>query len=106
MCRYSLNISYKNGKDRTGNHERTERKKIPHWSAGRMFTGRRCRYYICIPGEETLDLMFAIKESEYSFIDTRHEQGVALIADVYGRADGAEQVYVCLHSITWLLPIW
>ena len=41
-----------------------------------------------IPGEETLDLMFAIKESGIHFIDTRHEQGAAFMADVYGRLTG------------------
>ena len=39
-----------------------------------------------IPGEETLDLMFAIRDSKIRFIPVRHEQGAAFMADVYGRA--------------------
>lgn len=35
-----------------------------------------------IPGEETLDLMFAIKKSGIHFIDTRNEQGAAFMADL------------------------
>ena len=38
-----------------------------------------------IPGEENLDLMFALKHSDIRFIPTRHEQGAAFMADVYGR---------------------
>lgn len=41
-----------------------------------------------IPGEETLDLMFAIRDSKIRFIPTRHEQGAAFMADVYGRLTG------------------
>lgn len=37
-----------------------------------------------IPGEETLDLMFAIRDSKIRFIPVRHEQGAAFMADVYG----------------------
>ena len=50
-----------------------------------------------IPGEETLDLMFAIKESKIRFIDTRHEQGAAFMADVYGRLTG--KAGVCLSTL-------
>ena len=35
-----------------------------------------------IPGEETLDLMFAIRDSHIRFIPVRHEQGAAFMADV------------------------
>ena len=41
-----------------------------------------------IPGEETLDLMFAIRDSKIRFIPVRHEQGAAFMADVYGRLTG------------------
>ena len=44
-----------------------------------------------IPGEETLDLMFAIRDSEIRFIPVRHEQGAAFMADVYGRLTGRHQ---------------
>ena len=50
-----------------------------------------------IPGEETLDLMFAIKNSKIRFIDTRHEQGAAFMADVYGRLTG--KAGVCLATL-------
>lgn len=50
-----------------------------------------------IPGEETLDLMFAIKKSGIHFIDTRHEQGAAFMADVYGRLTG--KAGVCLSTL-------
>ncbi len=50
-----------------------------------------------IPGEENLDLMFAIKESGIHFIPTRHEQGAAFMADVYGRLTG--RAGVCLATL-------
>ena len=50
-----------------------------------------------IPGEETLDLMFAIRESGIRFIPTRHEQGAAFMADVYGRLTG--RAGVCLSTL-------
>ena len=50
-----------------------------------------------IPGEENLDLMFAIKEAGIRFIPTRHEQGAAFMADVYGRLTG--RAGVCLATL-------
>ena len=50
-----------------------------------------------IPGEETLDLMFAIRDSGIRFIPTRHEQGAAFMADVYGRLTG--RAGVCLSTL-------
>lgn len=50
-----------------------------------------------IPGEETLDLMFAIRDSGIRFITTRHEQGAAFMADVYGRLTG--RAGVCLSTL-------
>ncbi|MBI2861623.1 MAG: acetolactate synthase large subunit [Chloroflexi bacterium] len=44
------------------------------------------RYAFGIPGEETLDLNEALEQSSsVTFIPTRHEQGAAFMADVYGR---------------------
>ncbi len=44
------------------------------------------RFVFGIPGEETLDLMDALAESEQiRFVPTRHEQGAAFMANVYGR---------------------
>lgn len=67
-----------------------------------------------IPGEETLDLMFAIRDSRIRFIPVRHEQGAAFMADVYGRLTG--RAGVCLSTLAppvpptsspaWLMPIW
>ena len=50
-----------------------------------------------IPGEENLDLMFALKDSGIRFIPTRHEQGAAFMADVYGRLTG--HAGVCLATL-------
>lgn len=50
-----------------------------------------------IPGEETLDLMFAIRDSHIRFISVRHEQGAAFMADVYGRLTG--RAGVCLSTL-------
>lgn len=44
------------------------------------------RYIFGIPGEENLDFMDALSRSEsIRFITTRHEQGAAFMANVYGR---------------------
>ena len=47
-----------------------------------------------VPGEETLDLNNALADSNIRFIPTRHEQGAAFMADVYGRLTG--RAGVCL----------
>lgn len=44
------------------------------------------QYVFGLPGEENLDLMDALSRSEQvKFITTRHEQGAAFMANVYGR---------------------
>src|SRR5207237_1081800 len=51
-----------------------------------------------IPGEETLALNAALAESDkISFILTRHEQGAAFMADVYGRLSSYPGV--CLSTL-------
>lgn len=45
-------------------------------------------YIFGIPGEENLAVMNAIDQSPIRFITTRHEQGAAFMADVYGRLTG------------------
>jgi acetolactate synthase I/II/III large subunit len=50
-----------------------------------------------IPGEENLDLMDALLDSSITFIPTRHEQGAAFMADVYGRLTG--KAGVCLATL-------
>jgi acetolactate synthase-1/2/3 large subunit len=41
-----------------------------------------------IPGEENTDLMMALEASSIRFVLTRHEQGAAFMASVYGRLTG------------------
>ncbi len=50
-----------------------------------------------IPGEENLALMDALLDSPIQFITTRHEQGAAFMADVYGRLTG--KAGVCLSTL-------
>ena len=59
-----------------------------------------------IPGEETLDLMFAIRDSKIRFIPVRHEQGAAFMADVYGRLTGRAGVCLSTWSRAWQMLIW
>ncbi|MEA3405262.1 MAG: acetolactate synthase large subunit [Pseudomonadota bacterium] len=54
-------------------------------------------YIFGIPGEENLDLMDALLESKIKFVLTRHEQGAAFMADVYGRLTG--RAGVCLSTL-------
>jgi len=50
-----------------------------------------------IPGEENLDVMDALLDSKIRFITTRHEQGAAFMADVYGRLTG--RAGVCMATL-------
>ena len=50
-----------------------------------------------VPGEETLDVMDSILGSRIRFVTTRHEQGAAFMADVYGRLSG--KAGVCLSTL-------
>ena len=54
-------------------------------------------YIFGIPGEENADLMMSLSKSKIKFILTRHEQGAAFMADVYGRLTG--KVGVCLATL-------
>ena len=54
-------------------------------------------YIFGIPGEENADFMISLSESKIKFILTRHEQGAAFMADVYGRLTG--KVGVCLATL-------
>ncbi len=54
-------------------------------------------YIFGIPGEENLDIMDALLDSQIKFILTRHEQGAAFMADVYGRLTG--KAGVCLSTL-------
>ena len=55
------------------------------------------KYIFGIPGEEKLDVMQALRNSSIQFITTRHEQGAAFMADVYGRLTG--KAGVCLSTL-------
>ena len=55
-------------------------------------------YIFGIPGEENAAMMMSLAESsKIKFILTRHEQGAAFMADVYGRLSG--KVGVCLATL-------
>jgi acetolactate synthase-1/2/3 large subunit len=54
-------------------------------------------YIFGIPGEENIDVMDALLGSSIRFITTRHEQGAAFMADVYGRLTG--RAGVCLSTL-------
>jgi acetolactate synthase I/II/III large subunit len=55
------------------------------------------KYIFGLPGEENLQLLQALKRSSIQFITTRHEQGAAFMADVYGRLTG--KAGVCLSTL-------
>ncbi len=55
------------------------------------------KYIFGLPGEENLQLLQALKRSPIQFITTRHEQGAAFMADVYGRLTG--KAGVCLSTL-------
>ncbi|VAW81805.1 Thiamine pyrophosphate-requiring enzymes [hydrothermal vent metagenome] len=54
-------------------------------------------YIFGIPGEENLDIMDALLNSSIQFVTTRHEQGAAFMADVYGRLTG--RAGVCMSTL-------
>ncbi|MBI3352841.1 MAG: acetolactate synthase large subunit [Nitrospirae bacterium] len=55
------------------------------------------RFIFGLPGEENIDLLDSISRSSLQFIPTRHEQGAAFMADVYGRLTG--RAGVCLSTL-------
>ncbi len=54
-------------------------------------------YIFGIPGEENLAVMDALLGSPIKFVTTRHEQGAAFMADVYGRL--TRRAGVCLSTL-------
>jgi acetolactate synthase-1/2/3 large subunit len=54
-------------------------------------------YVFGVPGEENEDLLFSLQQSSIKFIPTRHEQGAAFMANVWGRITG--QAGVCLSTL-------
>ncbi len=55
------------------------------------------RYVFGVPGEENEDLLFSLEKSPIRFIPTRHEQGAAFMANVWGRLTG--KAGVCLSTL-------
>ncbi len=55
------------------------------------------KYVFGVPGEEIEDLLFSLEKSSIQFVPTRHEQGAAFMADVWGRLSG--QAGVCLSTL-------
>jgi acetolactate synthase-1/2/3 large subunit len=55
------------------------------------------QYVFGVPGEENLHILEALEPSAIQFITTRHEQGAAFMADVYGRLTG--RAGVCLSTL-------
>ncbi len=54
-------------------------------------------YIFGIPGEENIAVMDALLGSRIRFVTTRHEQGAAFMADVYGRLTG--RAGVCMATL-------
>lgn len=63
----------------------------------RCLENERVRYIFGVPGEEIMDLLDALRDSTITFVSTRHEQGAAFMADVYGRLSGTAGV--CLSTL-------
>ena len=55
------------------------------------------KYVFGLPGEENEDLLFSLEASSIKFVPTRHEQGAAFIANVWGRLTG--KAGVCLSTL-------
>ena len=55
------------------------------------------QYIFGVPGEENEDLLFSLEGSSIQFVPTRHEQGAAFIANVFGRLTG--KAGVCLATL-------
>ena len=55
------------------------------------------QYVFGVPGEENEDLLFSLENSTIRFVPTRHEQGAAFIANVWGRLTG--KAGVCLATL-------
>jgi acetolactate synthase-1/2/3 large subunit len=55
-------------------------------------------YIFGVPGEENADFMMSLESSDsIRFILTRHEQGAAFMAEVYGRLTGTPAA--CLGTL-------
>jgi acetolactate synthase-1/2/3 large subunit len=63
----------------------------------RCLEAHEVKYIFGVPGEENNDFLLSMEDSSIRFIMTRHEQGAAFMADVYGRLTG--KVGVCLSTL-------
>lgn len=54
-------------------------------------------YVFGVPGEENEEVLFSLEDSSIQFVPTRHEQGAAFIAYVWGRLTG--RAGVCLSTL-------
>ena len=63
----------------------------------RCLEGEGVEYVFGVPGEETEDLLFSLRDSEITFVPVRHEQGAAFMANVHGRLTG--DAGVCLGTL-------
>lgn len=63
----------------------------------RCLENEEVEYIFGVPGEENMAVLEALKHSAIQFITTRHEQGAAFMADVYGRLTG--KAGVCLSTL-------
>lgn len=54
-------------------------------------------YIFGVPGEENLDLLESLRNSQIRFITTRHEQAAGFMAAIYGRLTG--KTGVCLSTL-------
>lgn len=55
------------------------------------------KFVFGLPGEEIEDFLFSLEKSSIQFISTRHEQGAAFMANVWGRLTG--KAGVCLSTL-------
>lgn len=63
----------------------------------RCLENEEVRFIFGLPGEENMDLLESLRSSSIQFVTTRHEQGAAFMADVYGRLTG--RAGVCLSTL-------
>jgi acetolactate synthase I/II/III large subunit len=70
----------------------TERRTAAHLLVD-CLAAEGCEYVFSVPGEETMDILDALSDHpSVRHITTRHEQGAAFMADVYGRLTGKAAV--------------
>ncbi len=63
----------------------------------RCLENENVEYVFGVPGEEILQLVDSLSTSTVQFVTSRHEQGAAFMADVYGRLTG--RAGVCLSTL-------